>query len=199
MGTMRNRHGDSVVALDTPDGSIAVELAGSRLNGSSRHAIMNRSARSGRSSRRRRSNTASERSASDSSLPDVTINHHSLQSSNVSRQSSHHDKCSGRRARDNSKPVCSTGSEINSSGSDSSSEVGTARKPIRALVATFQASAEHVLLASFMHMQISVIVEFAVGVAGLKCALQENQKVRPYLPMAVLPTHVIHCSLMELL
>jgi len=51
-----------------------------------------------------------------------------------------------------------------------------------------------VLLTSFMHMQLSVIVEFAVGVAGVRCALQQNQEVRLCLLMAGLPLSGAACA-----
>lgn len=92
MGTMRNRHGDSVVAMDTPDGSMAVELTRSRLNGSSRHAVMTASLRGSCRSRSQRSRGQDRRSArisfssdSECSLPEVAIHHHSLGGSNGSR------------------------------------------------------------------------------------------------------------------
>lgn len=174
MGTMRNRHGDSVVAMDTPDGSMAVELTRSRLNGSSRHAVMTASSRGSCRSRSQRSRGQDRRSArisfssdSECSLPEVAIHHHSLGGSNGSRTGG-----------GTSQPCTS---------SDHSSELGSIRRPIRALVATFQAAAEQVLLSTFMHMQVSVIVEFAVGVPGLHNALVSNQEVRSLVHMACMP------------
>ena len=42
MGTMKNRHGDSVVALNTPEHRVAVEMR-SGVSGSARHAGLDQS------------------------------------------------------------------------------------------------------------------------------------------------------------
>lgn len=186
MGTIRNLHGDSVVALDTPDGRMAVELTQPRSVGSSRHAILNLStggSASRRSLSQRMRNVCSSMSgASDTSLPPVDMRHHSCPSSSSCSASS------GRSSGSNNQGSMP-------SGSSSSSEVGTATRPVRALVATFQASSEQVLLSSFMHLHISVIVEFAVGVEGLRSALMQNHKVGVSLICANL--RIIQCCMQQ--
>lgn len=181
MGTIRNVHGDSVIALDTPDGRMAVELSRSRSVGSTRHAVLNLStagscrSASRRSLSRKSNHTASRRmhshldsgsETSDTSLPPVAMQHHSCTSSGGDLEASC-ASCSGTDTEDSSVPV----------GSSSSSEAGTVRRPIRALVASFQSSSEQVLLSSFMHLQVSVIVEFAVQMVGLRAALIQNHQV----------------------
>eukprot|EP00892_Ulva_mutabilis_P006508 jgi/Ulvmu1/4229/UM191_0002.1 len=175
MGTIRNVHGDSVIALDTPSGAMAVELTRSRSVGSSRHAVLNMSSpgscrvTSRRSLSRKSDRSLSRRSlqhsysGSDTSLPPVAMQHHDCSSDSEAAE----DSCAS------SSTTEGTGS---AAGTSSGSELGTVQRPVRALVATFQGSSEQILLSSMMHLQISVIVEFAVGAVGLRAALLQNHQ-----------------------
>ena len=59
-----------------------------------------------------------------------------------------------------------------------SSEDGSPSKPVRLLVCIMNESSESILVPSFMHLQMSVMVQFAVGVRKVHEALIENDKVR---------------------
>jgi hypothetical protein len=54
---------------------------------------------------------------------------------------------------------------------------GSACRPVRALVCTFNESSESILLPSFMHLRIYVVVQFACGPAQVKQALIANEQV----------------------
>jgi hypothetical protein len=61
-----------------------------------------------------------------------------------------------------------------------SSEDGSSSKPVRLLVCILNGCSEPLLVPSFMHLQMSVILQFAAGVGQVRQALLENDKVWLY-------------------
>lgn len=123
----------------------------------SMHAVLSLS-----SSHRSRSTADSHRQRDDSNnlLPGVSKADPFNVTSDVSPKSGQLTTC---------QTVC--GSDLGSS------EDGSPSKPVRILVCILNESSQSMLVPSFMHLQISVIVQFAVGFGKVQEALIQNEKV----------------------
>jgi hypothetical protein len=152
MGTMRNRYGDEIVALDTPDTRMAVELR-SHSFGSARHVILN----------------------VDGSA--------SFQRGRLSSGRSRHAHSCCLDTSDTDENISDATSEDKELSTGSS---GGAISPVRMLVAVFQESSEPVVIASFMHLEETVILQLVVGPSALKEALLRNERVCLYVICRIL-------------